>query len=274
MTLEILGCYGNIIGEYRATAFLINDSVLLDAGTVTEVLDDEKLKKIKHVLISHTHIDHLKGLFPLVDELVMMGSYSFELISTPDILQNITDNLFNDLIWPDFTAIPSERRAIMKLREIQIGTPSLVGTLRVQPIPVSHTVTCVGYLITEDSHGFIYTADTGLTDRIWEIARDEPNIDFIIADVSFPSRLEKLAHISGHMTPSMLIHSLERYGLDDTPIYITHMKPIFRQEILSELSSLNHPNIRALEQGIKVVLERKTLSFAGSSNHFPKQSSL
>ena len=45
MTLEMLGCSGNVIGEYRATAFLINDSVLLDAGTVTEVLDDERLKR-------------------------------------------------------------------------------------------------------------------------------------------------------------------------------------------------------------------------------------
>ena len=115
MKIEVLGCYGNTIGDYRATAFLINDQLLLDAGTVTEVLDDERLKKIKYVLISHTHIDHLKGLFPLVDELVMMGTYSFELISTAEILTSITDNLFNDLIWPDFTAIPSERRAIMKL---------------------------------------------------------------------------------------------------------------------------------------------------------------
>ena len=77
MKIEILGCYGNNIGWYRSTAFLINDRTLLDAGTITEVLDDERLKKIDHVIISHTHIDHLKGLFPLVDELVMMGKYSF-----------------------------------------------------------------------------------------------------------------------------------------------------------------------------------------------------
>ena len=172
MTLEILGCYGNIIGDYRATAFLINGSVLLDAGTVTEVLDDEQLKKIKHILISHTHIDHLKGLFPFVDELVMMGSYSFELISTAEILSSISDNLFNDLIWPDFTAIPSEARAIMKLRDIEANTSSMVGGLSVGPIPVSHTVACVGYIIKEDSTGFMYTADTGLTERFWELARE------------------------------------------------------------------------------------------------------
>ena len=80
----------------------------------------------------------------------MMGSHSFELISTAEILSSISDNLFNDLIWPDFTAIPSEARAIMKLRDIEANTSSMVGGLSVRPVPVSHTVACVGYIIKED----------------------------------------------------------------------------------------------------------------------------
>lgn len=249
MRIEVLGCYGNIIGEYRATGFLINNHILLDAGTVTEALDDERLKKIKHVLISHTHIDHLKGLFPFVDELVMMGNYSFELISTADIIKSITDNLFNDLIWPDFTEIPSERKAIIKLREIESEKISFVDGLSVQPIPVSHTVACVGYIIKENLTGFLYTADTGLTDRFWELAKEEPGIHFIIADVSFPNRLEKLAIKSGHMTLSMLVHCLERFGLRNMKVFITHMKPIFLKEIHSDLAQLGSLRIKALQQG-------------------------
>lgn len=254
MNIEVLGCYGNIIGDYHTTAFLINDSLLLDAGTVTEALDDERLKDIKHVLISHTHIDHLKGLFSLVDELVMMGNYSFELISTADILASITDNLFNDLIWPDFTAIPSERKAIMKFREIESDKQSFVGGFSVQPVPVSHTVACVGYIIKEDSTGFMYTADTGLTERFWELAREESGIEFIIADVSFPNRLEKLAMKSGHMTLSMLIHCLERFRLGHMKVFITHMKPTYLKEILSDLALFNLPNIKPLQQGATIIL--------------------
>ena len=254
MKIEVLGCYGNNIGDYRATAFLINDCILLDAGTVTEVLDDERLKKIGHVLISHTHIDHLKGLFSLVDELVMMGGYNFELISTAEILASISDNLFNDLIWPDFTAIPSEAKAIMKLREIETNTSSLVDGLSVRPVPVSHTVTCVGYVVKEHDKGFMYTADTGLTEEIWEIAGEEKGIEFIIADVSFPNRLEKMAMKSGHMTLSMLVERLERFGLGHMKVYITHIKPIFLQEILSDLALLGRHNIEPLQQGITIEL--------------------
>jgi len=51
------------------------------------------------------------------------------------------------------------------------------------------------------------------------------------------------------MTPSMLTQALQRFGLREKKVYITHMKPIFRREILSELSSLNLPTIEPLEQG-------------------------
>lgn len=249
MKVEVLGCFGNIIGEYRATGFLINDSILLDAGTVTEILDAERLKKIKHVLISHTHIDHVKGLFAFVDELVMLGNYSFELISTADIIKNISENLFNDVIWPDFTAIPSERKAVMKLREIESDIPSYIGNLSIQPVPVSHTVACVGYMIKENLTGFLYTADTGLTEGLWELAKEESGIEFIIADVSFPNRLEKLAIKSGHMTLSLLIHCLDRFDLRNMKVFITHMKPIFLKEILSDLTELGSPRVKALQQG-------------------------
>jgi ribonuclease BN (tRNA processing enzyme) len=252
--IEILGCYGNTAGKYRATSFLINDSLLLDAGTVTEALEDERLKHIKHVLISHTHIDHLKGLFPLIDELVMMGKYSIELISIGQILGIIADNLFNNLIWPDFTVIPSERSAIMRLREIEVEKSTTIDSLSVQPILMSHTVACVGYVIKENNKGFMFTADTGPTERFWEIAREEKGVEFIIADVSFPSRLGSLAKISGHMTLSLLMDELERFGLLDMPLFITHMKPIFLEEILSEIRALGRSTIKALEQGITISL--------------------
>jgi ribonuclease BN (tRNA processing enzyme) len=204
---------------------------------------------IKVVLICHSNIYHLKGLFPIFDVLVMMGTYSFELISIAEILASITDNLFNDLIWPDFTSIPSERRAIMKLREIETDSSSLVGGLSVQPVPVSHTVACVGYIVKEVDKGFMYTADTGTTERFWEIAREEQGIELIIADVSFPNRLEKLAARSGHMTLSMLVKCLERFNLGHMKVFITHMKPIFLREILSDLTQLNNPKVGPLRQG-------------------------
>lgn len=254
MQLEILGCYGNVLGEHRATAFLINDSILLDAGTVTEVLGDTRLGAIKQVIISHTHIDHVKGLFPLVDELAMLGGHTIELTSVSQILDIISQNLFNNLIWPDFTVIPSEDRAVINMRPIELEKATAVGSIMVKPVLMTHTVYTVGYVVKEGNHGFMFTADTGLTQRFWEVAREEEGIDFIIADVSFPSRLGGLAKVSGHMTPSMLVERLDRFGLKEMPVFISHIKPIFLHEIQAELSTLRGRNIRQLEQGTRITL--------------------
>ncbi len=254
MKIKVLGCYGNVVGEYHATSFLINDRLLLDAGTVTEVLNDDELKGIKDVIVTHTHIDHIKGLFPLADELVMLGKYSMNLVSVARVIEIISKNLFNNLIWPDFTVIPSENNALINPRIIDIEEVAVVGGLSVKPVLVSHTVYCVGFVVKEGDRGFMFTADTGPTTRFWEVAREEKGIEFIMADVSFPNRLTKLAKISGHMTLSMLVEQLDKYGLGDMPVFVTHIKPIFLKEIQAELSGLQRKNIKQLEQGVVITL--------------------
>ncbi|MCX5814412.1 MAG: MBL fold metallo-hydrolase [Proteobacteria bacterium] len=254
MKIEILGCYGNVTGNYRATSFLVNDTLLIDAGTVTEVLDDKQLGRIKNVIISHTHIDHVKGIFPFADELAMMNIEGLKLLSVKNILDIISKNLFNNLIWPDFTIIPSVNNAIINLQEIALEQESLIDNIIIKPVLMTHTVYTVGYVIKEGEKGFMFTADTGPTKRFWEVAREEKGIEFIIADVSFPNRLEGMAKISGHMTLSILIEHLDRFGLDDMPVYISHIKPIFLNEILNELTLSERSNIKPLEQGARIVL--------------------
>jgi len=254
MEIKILGCYGNSVKNFRTTSYLINKSLLLDAGTVTEPLDDKQLKEIKHILISHTHLDHIKDLVFLVDELVMMGEFNIDLISVKQILEIISDNLFNNLLWPDFTVIPSEKNAIIKLHEIELEQYTEINGITVKPILMTHTVYTVGYVIKEGDRGFMFTSDTGPTKRFWEVAREEEGIEFIIADVSFPNRMKSLAILSGHMTLSILLDHVDRYGLDKIPIYINHIKPIFFDEISGELFSSGRKNIRMLEQGSTIQL--------------------
>jgi ribonuclease BN (tRNA processing enzyme) len=249
MKIEILGCYGNVIGNYRATSFLVNDVLLIDAGTVTEVLDDKQLSRIKNVLISHTHIDHVKGIFPFADELAMLNMEGLKLISVKNVLDIISENLFNNLIWPDFTIIPSVNNAIINLQEIALEEETLINNISIKPVLMTHTVYTVGYVVKENGKGFMFTSDTGPTKRFWEMAREEKGIEFIIADVSFPNRLEDIAKVSGHMTLSILIEHLDRFGLNNMPVYINHIKPIFLNEILNELKISDRINIKPLEQG-------------------------
>ncbi|MCX7965070.1 MAG: 3',5'-cyclic-nucleotide phosphodiesterase [Syntrophorhabdaceae bacterium] len=249
MKIDILGCYGNAIGDFKSTCFFIDEKTLLDAGTVTGVLKDHQLKNIKNVIITHTHLDHIKDLVFLVDQLVMMGKYYIELISVKEVLNIISENLFNNQLWPDFTVIPSHDNAVIKMREITLNEYTNIGDLTVKPILMTHTVYCVGYIIKKNGKGFMFTSDTGPTKTFWEMARSENGIEFIIADVSFPNRMEELARVSGHMTLNMLIEHIERFNLNNIPFFITHIKPIFLEEIIHELTQLGRPNIRPLIQG-------------------------
>jgi hypothetical protein len=129
-----------------------------------------------------------------------------------------------------------------------------VGGVVVKPVLMTHTVYTVGYVVREGGRGFMFTADTGPTKRFWETAREEKGIEFIIADVSFPNRLENLARISGHMTAAILEESLLSHGLEEMPVYITHMKPLFIKEILEDLKSIKTRNMRVLEQDAQIVL--------------------
>lgn len=249
MRVKILGCSGNLVGKYRTTSFLLDDSFLLDAGTVTEAIGRKGLRKIRHILISHTHMDHVKGLFPLVDELVMMGDYSVELVSVAPVLDIITNNLLNNLIWPDFTVIPSVSNAVIRLKEVPLERPTILDRISITPVLMTHTVYTVGFVIRQDDgQGFMFTADTGPTKRFWEVAEGEKDIRFIIADVSFPNRLADLATLSGHMTPAMLMEKMDAHGLGDRLFYVSHMKPVFAREIVAEFERSGRKNIRFLKQ--------------------------
>ncbi len=255
MKTEILGCYGNISNQYRATAFLINDTILLDAGTVGEVLPDDRIRGITTAIISHTHLDHIKGLFPLIDELVMMDEgYSINVAAVKEVLGMISTHLLNNIVWPDFTVIPSRDSAAIRQSELALEEVSNVDGITVKPILMKHTVYTTGFVIKEKGRGFMFTADTGVTDRFWQVAKEEEGIEFIIADVSFPNRLAELARLSCHGTMATLMESLTRYGLEQMPVYVSHIKPIFRDEILSELKALGRPNIRELRQDVTITV--------------------
>jgi hypothetical protein len=108
--------------------------------------------------------------------------------------------------------------------------------------------------VKEDEKGFMFTADSGRTERCWELAKKDAGVGVILADVSFPNRMESIAAASGHMTPDLLRDRLRTFALQDRTIYVTHMKPFFCEEIIAELTSMQEKNIRFLEQGSTLTL--------------------
>lgn len=249
MKIKILGCYGAEFPGFKTMSFLINDSVLLDAGAVTSSLSIEGQEKISDILITHSHLDHVKDILFLADNLAGRKKNPINIIGTDEILSLIQGTFLNNSIWPDFTLIPDINSPVIKFKQIKTEESINVSHLTVKAVEVNHTVKGVGYFINDGVGAIMHTGDTGPTDRIWQIANETKDLKALFVETSFPNELEKLAEISKHLTPHLLKEELKKLKRTDIPVYIVHMKPQYINALKKEITDIGHPSIHFLEQG-------------------------
>ncbi|MDR1910858.1 MAG: 3',5'-cyclic-nucleotide phosphodiesterase [Helicobacteraceae bacterium] len=234
----MLGAYGGRLDDKSTTSLLVSDTIAIDAGNLLSPLGYEA-KKINHIFLTHSHIDHIVDLPFLIDAFFVDRSAPLNIYGLKETIQSLKDHIFNDQIWPDFSAIllPRTGEPSIMLREIKPNTEYLIDGVKLTPFETNHTVESVGYVIDKDGRKIMFTSDTSKCANIWNILNNDPAISSIIIEVSFPSRLEKLAIDSGHLTPKMLNEELENLLRDDVAIYINHFKPDFIETLTQELSS-------------------------------------
>lgn len=249
MKFRVLGCYGGEGQGFHLTSFLIEDRYLLDAGGASSSLTLEEQTQIDHILVSHTHLDHCCGIAFIADNVLGRRETPLSVHSIPFVITNLKEHLLNNIIWPDFTKIPTPQAPILTLRVMAEGSSYSLEDFVFTPIAVNHSVPAVGYLVKGGEGSLIYTGDTGPTQKIWKVAASLKGLKAIITEVSFPNRLQKIADLSGHLTPKTLAGEIRKAGNPLPPIFITHLKPQFLEEIEKELRSCCKAPIQVLEQG-------------------------
>ena len=250
MRIKVLGCAG---GEYpgnNSPAFLLDDEILLDAGTVTSALDWKRQMRIRTIFITHAHLDHIRSIPFLADNIVMTDmAHRVTIYSIPSVIRAIRKNLFNSTVWPDFTVIPRPDDAILTLLKVGEGRPVRAGKYTVTPFRVSHTVPSVGYLVEEGKGRTVfYTGDTGPTNGTWKRI-GKRKIHGLIIDVSFPNTLEELAVRTGHLTPRLLHAELSKLAIQPDRVYVTHPKPRHRRTIEAQIRKMGMGRLRLLRDG-------------------------
>jgi len=262
MKIRILGCYGGQLLGFHLTSFLVNENILLDAGSPTEVLTLEEQAQIEHIFLSHTHLDHIKDIAFLADNRSLKrwggqpDASAITIHSLQENLDTLSTHFLNNVVWPDFTRIPTRADAILNVKSFESEDTIEVMGLKITPIQVEHPVPCTGFLLDQDGVQVIFTADTGHTERIWEVANQQPNLRAVIIDCSFPNNCEVLADISGHLTPKGMteeLKKLDRFG--EISIYLYHMKPEVLTEMAAEVEAENIPHLRMLTQVDELIFE-------------------
>ena len=255
MIIKVLGAAGSEVPGHNCPAFLVDDTLLLDAGTVALALNIREERTLRWILLSHAHLDHIKGIPFLLDNLVTRSTgNTITVLSGKDVLADLKKNIFNDRIWPDFSRIPTPALPVLRYKSIGTARPVEIDGYMVTMEKVHHAVPAYGYIIEKaGGKSIAYTGDTGPTHRFWErMAAHE--VKYLIMETSFPNRLEKLALATGHLTPSLLEGEIAKMSRPPEKIFIMHLKPQFLQEIEMEIQALEHGNIEFLKDGEVILI--------------------
>ena len=229
-------------------SFLLNERLLVDAGAATARLSLGEQLGIETVLLTHIHLDHVKDLAFLADNIFGLRPVALQVCSIEAVLKQLREHLFNDVLWPDFTRIPSAEAPTLKFRALPEGQPTGLGAWRVTPVRLNHLVDCTAFFIEHDGRTLLHVGDTGPTQAVWERARAVPELRAVIVEATFPNRLQDLADISGHLTPASLEAELQKLDRP-IPLFVYHLKPQFAEEIAEELRALPDLSPVVLEAG-------------------------
>ncbi|MBW2526920.1 MAG: 3',5'-cyclic-nucleotide phosphodiesterase [Deltaproteobacteria bacterium] len=248
MELRVLGCHGGETPRHRTTAFLLDERLAIDAGSLTSQLELPDQDKLEGVLVSHAHLDHVRDLATIADNRSQRGCGPLKVIAAKPTILHLKKHFFNDVLWPDFAAIPTKDEPTIEYVEIPVDRSSNVLGYDVTPIEVHHTIESVGFVIADAAGAIGFSGDTGPTDRFWEVLNGQPNVKALLMEVSFPNAEAGLATVSGHHTPKTLRADLQKYSApQDLATMLYHIKPQFQAEVEKECAKLKKVNLHVLK---------------------------
>ena len=251
MNLQILGCAGGIGGsDPYTTSLLLDDDVLLDAGTGLSRLSITQLVAIDHVFISHCHLDHIAGLTLLMDAVFGKRSTPVTVHATAEVIQALKTHVFNWIIWPDFSSLPNAASPSMKYQEMPPGSTLVLGDRQITSHAVNHTPGSVAYWVRNQGNqaSFLFTGDMASTPGLWQDIATQPGLQTVIVDCSFPNAEAELAIISKHFCPAALMEEIAQVP-NAVEFLIYHLKPGQEAQIMSELGQSTERQFRALQAG-------------------------
>jgi ribonuclease BN (tRNA processing enzyme) len=254
MQIRVLGCSGSIAAGSRTSSFLLDDDVLIDAGTGVGDLTLDELARIDHIFISHSHLDHVLAIGLLADSVTRRRHAAqqapVKVRALPATIAALRAHVFNGVIWPDFTRLPHPDHPVLAFEEIAVGQVVALGERRIEVLSANHTVPAVGYAVTNAASGrsWVYSGDTGPNPALWQRLASM-NVGALVIETAFSDDERQLAEISQHLCPGALARELTQLHQPAT-VYITHIKPGEVDAVMTEIAAQTTPHrISALVSG-------------------------
>ena len=235
MRVRVLGCSGAIAKDARTTSFLVDDDVLVDAGTGVGDLTLAEMGAVRHVVLTHSHLDHVAALPLMVDSIASNLAGPIHVHALAGTITALRAHIFNDVIWPDFSRIPSPGAPFVQFHELQVGQTLHLQGKTVEVLPAVHTVPACGFAVSAGRGCWVFTGDTERNPAFWRRI-NELDVKALVIETAFSNRERELARRSLHLSPQALAEELDCIPRDRRfPIYITHTKPAETELIMAEI---------------------------------------
>ena len=256
MIIRFLGTHNAESKDTRLVSFLVDDVLAVDAGSLVSELTFPEQKKIKAILLSHAHYDHIRAVPAFAFN---NSDRTTRVIATHKTLEILSSHLIDGVVYPKFTSEASFlQKATINLAPLELFKSQKIEGHEVRALPVRHNLDGVGFEITSgDGKTLFYTGDTGPgLSSVW--SKVSPQL--IIADVTWPNSLADAAENAGHLCPDMLKEELIefRQANDYLPkVVAIHTSPQHEPEIEREVrkvAKLLGTSIDIAHEGDKLIL--------------------
>ena len=256
MQIRVLGCSGSIAAGNRTTAFLVDDDILIDAGTGVGDLTLDELARIDHIVVSHSHLDHVLSIGLLADSVARRRGAAqrppIDVYALPATIDALHTHVFNGVIWPDFTRLPDALHPVLRFVPMAVGEVLDFGERCIEVLPAVHTVPAVGFALSEttasQAGAWVFSGDTGPNPALWARLA-QMNVHTLVIETAFSDEELALARISRHLCPTLLREELAQLA-QPTDVYITHIKPGELSAVMAEIGAMaSRHRIQALAAG-------------------------
>lgn len=249
MKLTVLGCSGGIGSGRHTTCLMVDDDVLIDAGSGLTTLEFAQLARIDHVFLTHAHLDHVLGLPLLLDSVGDGRGTPVTVHALPAVLDTLSDHLFNWKLWPDFRTIPSSDAPWLRFAALDFGVAVTLAGRTFRPLPANHVVPACALHVSTAAGGLVFSGDTTHSLALIDALNAIPDLRHLLIETSFENALVDVAKASKHHWPESL--AAELAALTVRPrVWITHLKPGNEAAIMNELHvAVPEWGVAALVQG-------------------------
>jgi cAMP phosphodiesterase len=239
---------GHATSEQRLTCFLIDDCVAVDAGSLALAATSEQRKKIRDIIVTHPHMDHIASLPIFIDDLFPTLKSPIRIHATQVVIDLLERDIFNWNVYPRFSELKNDYGPVIEYIPIP-AQEFKVAHLSVKAVAVNHIVPTVGLVVSDGRRTVAFSSDTSETQEFWNIINRAPSLQALLIEASFPNSMSELAEVSRHFTPASLQRELGKLNHKGVDILAVHIKAAYRKVIIDELNGLNIPGLRVMEPG-------------------------